>query len=654
MPLTRPVFPKVTLDTSVGSPTHEEGLIFYDNVNKTVGMYNDEAEITLQVGQEMWVRVYNNTGSTITNGQVVYISGTDTGFPAVSLARADALATCESVIGLTTHDIETGTYGYVTSNGTVRDVDTSSYTIGDRLYLSPTVAGALTTTKPTSQDEFIVEVGIVSEVNAATGTILVDIDFNTQISAESVNLLSLGNATYDSLQQMQDIYHSAGWADGGTFSDGGAGTLDVATGSGYLRAVDSLQATLFAIDWPAVTGLALTDNSENFIYVEYNGGTPQVVATITQRQDLNTNIYLGNVYREGTELHINETVRFVVADHAGKMIQRLQEISPYARASGAVISETGTRNIAITSGVFWEGLTRYTTGAFDSSGADTFTTVYRDGVGGFTFVDGVSQVSNSQYDDGSGTLATLSNNYYGVHWVYLSVDDHVYVVYGQSNNQTLAAAEGQSAPSSADLPDLVKSHSRIVGKLIVQEGTTAFIDVQTAFEGGGFTASGSQNLYESFTGDTGTTTANTTTDTLNIVGGTNIVTAATTDTVTINQEEIVISTVSTTDATPTEMTPYVDVPSDSTVTFSALIVARRTDADNESAGYKLEGVIDNNAGTTALVGTVTKSILAEDSAAWDVSATADDTNDRLAITVTGEAAKNISWRAKINYNSLTG
>ena len=82
--------------------------------------------------------------------------------------------------------------------------------------------------------------------------------------------------------------------------------------------------------------------------------------------------------------------------------------------------------------------------------------------------------------------------------------------------------------------------------------------------------------------------------------------------------------------------------------FSALIAARRTNADNESAAYKLEGCIDSMAGTVALAGSPIKTILHEDSADWDVAATADDTNKSLKLTVTGENAKNIHWVAVVN------
>ena len=54
-------------------------------------------------------------------------------------------------------------------------------------------------------------------------------------------------------------------------------------------------------------------------------------------------------------------------------------------------------------------------------------------------------------------------------------------------------------------------------------------DLQSGGGGGGTT----QNLFETFTGDTGTTTASAANDTLNIVGGTNISTAMSGDTLTI-------------------------------------------------------------------------------------------------------------------------
>ena len=52
--------------------------------------------------------------------------------------------------------------------------------------------------------------------------------------------------------------------------------------------------------------------------------------------------------------------------------------------------------------------------------------------------------------------------------------------------------------------------------------------------------------------------------------------------------------------------------------------------------------------TLTLIGSE-KTEVAEDTAAWDVNVTADTTNGRPDIEVTGEAAKNIDWYASVRH-----
>jgi len=82
----------------------------------------------------------------------------------------------------------------------------------------------------------------------------------------------------------------------------------------------------------------------------------------------------------------------------------------------------------------------------------------------------------------------------------------------------------------------------------------------------------------------------------------------------------------------------------STWTFEILVTARSTNGN--SAGYKFEGVIENVSGTTAIVGAVVKTVLAEDVAGWDANASADNTNDALRVNVSGDAT-NIRWVATV-------
>ena len=79
--------------------------------------------------------------------------------------------------------------------------------------------------------------------------------------------------------------------------------------------------------------------------------------------------------------------------------------------------------------------------------------------------------------------------------------------------------------------------------------------------------------------------------------------------------------------------------------FSAMVAARSA---TESAGYKIEGVIKNDAGTTALVGTAVKTVFGEDDSAWDATVEADDTNDALVFKVIGDTVDSVNWEVIVD------
>jgi hypothetical protein len=82
-----------------------------------------------------------------------------------------------------------------------------------------------------------------------------------------------------------------------------------------------------------------------------------------------------------------------------------------------------------------------------------------------------------------------------------------------------------------------------------------------------------------------------------------------------------------------------------TVTFDILISGRT--AAGESAGYHIQGVVENVVGTTALVGTPTVTVLGEDDPAWDVRVIVSDANDTLLPQVQGNG-ETIRWVATVN------
>jgi len=158
--------------TSTTAPSYSEGRVWYDSTEKALAFYNDSSALAVHVSQDLIFKVINNTGSTIPNGSPVYITSTSSGqtYPNVALARADVAAT-SAVIGLTNGAIANGAFGYVTSQGTIDNVNTSTFTVGQVLYLSPYSAGQLMNTIPPTG--ITVQVGVATYIDSSAGHIYV-------------------------------------------------------------------------------------------------------------------------------------------------------------------------------------------------------------------------------------------------------------------------------------------------------------------------------------------------------------------------------------------------------------------------------------------------------------------------------------------------
>jgi hypothetical protein len=199
-------------DTTAGGSTHSEGKLEWNATAGTLDLHTDVTNTVIQVGQEMLIKVVNKTGSTIDNGEVVYISGAQGNRPTVTLAQADAEVTADRTLGLATEDIDNNQEGYITTNGLVRDVDTSSFTIGDMLYLSAVTPGAIVNTAPVSPDHEVV-LGFCVVSNANNGVILVTINnghelddaHDTLINSVANNDMLAWNSTSSLWENTADI-----------------------------------------------------------------------------------------------------------------------------------------------------------------------------------------------------------------------------------------------------------------------------------------------------------------------------------------------------------------------------------------------------------------------------------------------------------------
>lgn len=226
----------LTLLGNGSQPSHSEGVVFYDSENHTLSLYNDEADVTLQLGQEEFLRVRNNSGGTIYNGSGVRITGAH---GASAPTVVPAIATTEEksqVVGLATHDIENETFGYVTTYGIVRDINTVGFSAGDELFLDATTSGNLTNVSPVIPN-YKVRVGHVIRSHS-NGSILVSVGSSklgggdAKVVNSDINLSGIPYYT-----QIADT-NAGGMSSNSTFLyDSGNNQLQLGSGVQLLNAV---------------------------------------------------------------------------------------------------------------------------------------------------------------------------------------------------------------------------------------------------------------------------------------------------------------------------------------------------------------------------------------------------------------------------------
>jgi hypothetical protein len=112
------------------------------------------------------LEIRNVSGVSIAKGDPVYITGFSTK-PTIAKANAATIGTFP-VVGLAQSAIGNSSDGVIVLSGVFTDINTSSYTAGDVLYVAS--GGGLTATKPASN---VVTVGVVAKSNSTSGVIIV-------------------------------------------------------------------------------------------------------------------------------------------------------------------------------------------------------------------------------------------------------------------------------------------------------------------------------------------------------------------------------------------------------------------------------------------------------------------------------------------------
>jgi hypothetical protein len=159
-----------------------EGVIPPDPLVNTARLYsidvNGYTQVEIVDGASKAVRLASDnvlvakvSGVSVTRGQAIYISGANGANPLASLARADSLSTLPCV-GIAMDNGNANAFIRVLLGGTLQLLNTSAFSEGDRLFVSPTTAGNMTTTIPVAPN-YAQRVGIVTRAHATQGEMIV-------------------------------------------------------------------------------------------------------------------------------------------------------------------------------------------------------------------------------------------------------------------------------------------------------------------------------------------------------------------------------------------------------------------------------------------------------------------------------------------------
>ena len=262
------------------------------DMNKST--YDVDNDGVVDSAETIQIIVRNSTGSTLTKGQVVYLSGATGNRPNAVKAQANTEATSSKTIGIVIANIANNADGYVAVNGTLHNLDTSAFTAGDAVWLSAATAGAITSTIP-SEPNHTVFIGYIARAHPTQGRLVIAIQNGYELN-ELHGVLISSEANNDLL-----VYESSTslWKNK-TFSAifGGTPLVSVPTLAQVTTAGNTTTNAITVGGLTVATNLIYTDTVNSRVGIgttsptgrnNYGGGTLVEIVNNTAYASLNLN-----------------------------------------------------------------------------------------------------------------------------------------------------------------------------------------------------------------------------------------------------------------------------------------------------------------------------------------------------------------------------
>lgn len=470
----------IDFKTSPTVPSPTGGTLYFDSTENALSYkpITPNNDVTVNLGQESLIRIYNNLGFQINNGQALHITGSTSGSPTVTLAIGTGGDTTQfQVSGIATHDIPNSSFGFMTVFGVVRDINLIGFTVGEQVYLSQTVPGGISSYSGLSFTGRTCEIGHVID-NSASGklqvTILNEIE-GTIITTQENNILAANNSS-------TGIFEFSGLS----ISTPSGTTFNVGEVKGWIidNVTSPTNPTIQLILYTGSTGntaLYVSSATETYILLT-SGLTITQQTTFPTPQQRRQNLYLGKFGHGNRQFLINA---FNEPDTSLSPVSQLRDMFTSIKLinDGVIASANGPNlNINTSAGILYGLGIGYITNKLNPNslsvgGQSPATFQYRTSTGGTasntTLIDPGSYDLNGVITPITGTKATNQR-------IYLLQNGQIRIQYGQTEyNQLAAAVAGLQNEVFVTFPNF-RDNGILIGILSVLSTATVLNDTSKA------------------------------------------------------------------------------------------------------------------------------------------------------------------------------
>lgn len=731
----------IDFDTTPGVAGQTARLVWNDG-DGTLDLGLKGGNVTLQLGQEIVQRCINMTTTPITDGNVVYVVGAQGQRVSVALAASNTEGLSSRTIGVATEPLAiSGGEGYVTTEGLVRDLNTSAFAEGSALWLSST-PGVFTDVKPTAPEHAVL-IGYVVRSHATAGSIFVKIQ-------NGYELEELHNVLLDTPTDGQTLVYTSStgvWTNGtvsglptqtgqsGKYltTDGTTASWGAVSAASYMlkpvRAATVAAGTLTTsfVNGSVIDGVTLATGDriliknqasglQNGIYTVNASGAPTRATdftTATWVGGLSVTVYQGTLNKSTIWTNSNITtptfettaLTFIRAGVTGYIAFGSEPTTlpsvvvglTNSIAMGSAVAITGNTNqVAIGSGITSSGQYNINIGTTinntssgnnntligynltnNSTGTNSVAIGTGISVGGNAAAVAIGSgctvnaygvvIGSSATGSGSDTVAIGRSSYVAPGAIngvavgrYTTAFDGVSIGpnahSGQNANTTMGIAIGTS--STANTTSTYTNTGPIAigyasNATVTTANSTGAIALGAFAKGqrAGAIAIGA-NANVDFAGEINICNAQFAA--ASDIHTSNFPLYQTTTTATATELGVTLGAASTTTSS------YIVLTNASTYMFNIDVVARKSTTGGDFAMWNVQFGItrDATAATTTLIGTPIKNTIGMSAGAatagWDITVTADTTNGRPAINVTGQTGTTIRWVANVRMTKVAG